>query len=172
MNIILKALRCPSPSKVSSAQPFSPTPYFPEREDNLNGFLSSFPLAVSRGAIRTLNMFSGAQMVAVIVLKPISYMVTPPKPPKTKSISHFFIYTLGKIFKLKGFMILPACFSMAKSSHPKYSLRHCSLPSHDWTGKLEQWPGHCTKNNNPASLKYRNSVILSTKITAFLWYSE
>lgn len=124
------------------------------------------------GAIRPLNMFSGAQMVVVIVLKPISYMATPPKPPKAKSTPHLFIYTLRKIFKLKGFMILPACFSMAESSHPKYSLRHCSLPSHNWTGKLEQLPGHCTINNNPASLKYRNSVILSTKITAFLWYSE
>ena len=67
-------------------------------------------------------------------------------------------------------MILPACFWMVEESHPKYCLKHFSLPSHDCTGKLEQWPGHRTKKT--ISLEYSNSVIPSTKTNSFLWYSK
>lgn len=121
-------------------------------------------------AISPLNAFSGVQMVGGTVLKPISCMATPPKPPKAKSIPHFSIYTLRTSSKLQGFMIPPACFSMVESSHPKYSQKRFSLPSHDWAGKLEQWPGHHSRET--VSLKYGDSVIPSTQTNAFLWYSE
>lgn len=120
-------------------------------------------------AISSVNLFSGAQMVGVIVLKTISCMATPPKPPKAKSIPHLCIYTLRKISKVtRIYNITSMFFCIVESSHPKYCLKHFNLPSHDWTGKLEQWPGHWTKET--ASLKYSNSVIPSAKTNAFLWY--
>lgn len=149
---------------------FSPLT-FPQKVSNLNGFLSVLLLAISKGWYHPLNLFSGAQMVEVIVLKTISCMATPPKPPEAKSILHFCVDTLRKkSTELQGFMKLPACFSMVESSHLKYYLKHFSLSSHDWAEKLEQWPGHWTKQT--VSLNYSNFVIPSTKTNAFLWYSE
>lgn len=85
--------------------------------------------------------------------------------------SHTSVYThWEKSPSFQGFMVLPACFLMVEASHPKYCLKHFSLPSHDCTGKLEQWPGHWIKKT--ASLKYSNSVILSTKTNAVLRYSK
>lgn len=130
---------------------------------------SFFLLAVSKGCYQPPNLFSGAQMVGVIVLKTISCMATFPNHPK-QNPSHTSVFTHGeKSPKLYGFMMLPACFCIVESSHPKHYLKDVRLPRHDWAGKLEQRPGHWTKKT--ASLKYCNSVMPATKTNAFLWCS-